>query len=138
MAEFAELVGLYRAKGLSEATARQVATELHEGDPLAAHLDAELGIDPDDLTNPVHAAISSAIAFSLGAIIPLLAILSPASLRVPLIAVLTVVGLALAGYVSARLGDADRGKAVARLVVGGVAAMAVTYGIGLLMGTTLA
>lgn len=137
-AEFAELVGLYRAKGLSEATARQVATELHAGDPLAAHLDAELGIDPDDLTNPVHAAISSAIAFSLGAIIPLLAILSPASLRVPLIAVLTVVGLALAGYVSARLGDADRGKAVGRLVVGGVAAMAVTYGIGLLMGTTLA
>lgn len=137
-AEYDELVGLYRTKGLSEATARQVATELHEADPLTAHLDAELGIDPDALTNPLHAAISSAIAFSLGAIIPLLAILAPASFRVPLIAVVTVVGLAIAGYVSARLGDADRGKAVRRLVVGGVAAMAVTYAIGLLMGTTVA
>lgn len=137
-AEFEELVGLYTAKGLSEDTARLVATELHAVDPLAAHLDAELGIDEDALTNPVHAAVSSAIAFTLGAVIPLLAILAPASLRVPTIAVLTMVGLALAGYVSARLGDADRGKAVRRLLLGGLAAMAATYGIGTILGTTIA
>ena len=136
-AEFEELVGLYTAKGLSEGTARQVATELHAVDPLAAHLDAELGIDQEDLTNPVHAAVSSAIAFTLGAIIPLLAILAPATLRVPMIVALTMVGLALAGYVSARLGDADRGKAVRRLLLGGLAAMAATYGIGSLLGTTV-
>lgn len=137
-AEFEELVGIYTAKGLSVETARQVATELHAGDPLAAHLDAELGIDAESLTNPVHAAVSSAVAFALGAVIPLLAVISPVSLRVPLITVLTLVGLALAGYVSARIGDADRGKAVRRLLLGGLAAMAVTYAIGLLLGTTVA
>ncbi|MDV8002140.1 VIT family protein [Rhodococcus sp. IEGM 1408] len=136
-AEFEELVGLYTAKGLSEDTARQVATELHAVDPLAAHLDAELGIDEESLTNPIHAAVSSAVAFTLGAVIPLLAILAPAALRVPTIAVLTLVGLALAGYVSARLGDADRGKAVRRLLLGGLAAMAATYGIGTILGTTV-
>ncbi|MEH6380403.1 MAG: VIT1/CCC1 transporter family protein, partial [Dietzia cercidiphylli] len=65
-------------------------------------------------------------------------ILAPASLRVPTIAVLTMVGLALAGYVSARLGDADRGKAVRRLLLGGLAAMAATYGIGSILGTAVA
>lgn len=137
-AEFDELVGLYTAKGLSEETARRVAKELHADDPLAAHLDAELGIDAESLTNPVSASISSAISFALGAVIPLLAVLAPATLRVPLIGVLTVVGLILAGYVSARLGDADPRPAVRRLVIGGVAAMTVTYGIGLLLGTSVA
>ncbi|MBB1016065.1 Predicted Fe2+/Mn2+ transporter, VIT1/CCC1 family [Dietzia kunjamensis subsp. schimae] len=137
-AEFDELVGLYTAKGLSEETARRVAEELHADDPLAAHLDAELGIDAESLTNPVTASISSAISFALGAVIPLLAVLAPATLRVPLIGVLTVVGLILAGYVSARLGDADPRPAVRRLVIGGVAAMTVTYGIGLLLGTSVA
>lgn len=136
-AEFDELVGLYTAKGLSEETARRVAEELHADDPLAAHLDAELGIDAESLTNPVTASISSAISFALGAVIPLLAVLAPATLRVPLIGVLTVVGLILAGYVSARLGDADPRPAVRRLVIGGVAAMTVTYGIGLLLGTSV-
>ena len=136
-AEFDELVGLYTAKGLSEETARRVAEELHADDPLAAHLDAELGIDAESLTNPVSASISSAISFALGAVIPLLAVLAPATLRVPLIGVLTVVGLILAGYVSARLGDADPRPAVRRLVIGGVAAMTVTYGIGLLLGTSV-
>ena len=137
-AEFDELVGLYTAKGLSEETARRVAEELHADDPLAAHLDAELGIDAESLTNPGSASISSAISFALGAVIPLLAVLAPATLRVPLIGVLTVVGLILAGYVSARLGDADPRPAVRRLVIGGVAAMTVTYGIGLLLGTSVA
>lgn len=137
-AEFEELVGLYTAKGLSQDTARLVATELHAVDPLAAHLDAELGISEDSLTNPVLAAVSSAIAFTLGAIIPLLAILAPVALRVPTIAVVTMIGLAIAGYVSARLGDADRGRAVRRLLLGGLAAMAATYLIGTLLGTSIA
>jgi len=134
-AEFDELVGLYRRKGLSDETAHQVATELHAHDALAAHLDAELGIDAEELTNPLHAAISSAIAFALGALIPLLAVLAPQGWRVPLIGLLTVVGLVLAGWVSARLGGARAGKAVLRLLVGGIAAMGVTYLIGTLLGT---
>lgn len=68
--EFDELVGIYRQRGLSEATARQVVTELHAHDALGAHLNAELGIEPDDLTNPWAAAIASAISFTIGAVLP--------------------------------------------------------------------
>ena len=107
-AEFEELVGLYRHKGLSSETARQVATELTEHDAFAAHVDAELGIDPDELTNPWHAAISSAIAFTVGAMLPMLAILlPPASVRIPITFVAVLLALAITGWVSARLGGAD-------------------------------
>ena len=76
-AEFNELVGLYEAKGLSPETARSVGEELTERDAFAAHIDIELGIDPDELTNPWHAAISSAVSFTVGAMLPLLATVSP-------------------------------------------------------------
>ena len=69
--ELEELTQLYRDRGLTESTARQVATELTAHDALSAHLEVELGIDQDDLVNPWHAAISSAIAFTLGALLPL-------------------------------------------------------------------
>jgi hypothetical protein len=65
-AELEELAGLYAAKGLSAETARVVARELTERDAFAAHIDVELGIDPDDLSNPWQAALSSAVAFTLG------------------------------------------------------------------------
>src|SRR5690242_2320294 len=65
--ELAELTALYQAKGLRPETARQVAAELTEHDALRAHLDAELNIDPDDLVNPLHAALASAVAFTVGA-----------------------------------------------------------------------
>src|SRR5664279_1463721 len=81
--EFAELVAMYQNKGLSQGTAQLVATELTEHDAFAAHVDIELGIDPDELANPWHAAYASAIAFTLGSILPLLAILlPPASVRI--------------------------------------------------------
>ena len=76
-AELAELTALYEAKGLSAATARTVAAELTARDPLAAHLDAELHIDPDDLAHPLQAAGASAASFISGALLPLLAILLP-------------------------------------------------------------
>jgi VIT1/CCC1 family predicted Fe2+/Mn2+ transporter len=75
--ELAELAALYEAKGLRPETARTVAVELTERDALAAHLDVELSIDPDNLTNPWQAAGASALAFVLGAVLPLLAILLP-------------------------------------------------------------
>ncbi|MFC7450464.1 VIT1/CCC1 transporter family protein [Rhodococcus daqingensis] len=129
--ELAELASLYEAKGLSPATARTVAEELTAHDAFAAHADAELGIDPDELTNPWQAAISSAISFTLGALLPLIAILvPPASYRVPVTFVAVLVALALTGSVSARLGGSPRGKAVLRVVFGGALAMIVTYGIG--------
>lgn len=136
--ELAELAELYRRKGLSTGTAAQVARELTEHDALAAHLDVELGIDPDDLQNPWHAALASAVAFTVGALLPLLAmVLASPALRVPVTAGAVVVALAVTGTVSARLGGARRRRAVLRLVVGGAAAMAVTFGIGYLLGVSV-
>lgn len=134
--ELAELAELYRQKGLSEDLARQVAHELTGHDALRAHLDIELGIDPDELTDPWRAAWASMTAFTLGALLPVLTILlfSP-GLRA--FVTVVAVGLALAGtgWTSARIGGAPPGPAVRRNVVGGVLAMAVTYAIGALVGS---
>ncbi len=133
--ELAELASLYEAKGLSPHVARTVAEELTERDALGAHLDIELGIDPDDLTNPWQAAGASGLAFTLGALLPLVAIeLPPPSGRVPVTFVAVVLALALTGWFSARLGQATVARAVARNVVGGALAMAVTYGVGTALG----
>jgi VIT1/CCC1 family predicted Fe2+/Mn2+ transporter len=133
--ELAELAALYEQRGLSSALAQQVAVELTEHDALAAHAEVELGIDPEALTNPWHAAWASMGAFTVGALLPLLAILlPPASGRIPLTAVSVVLALALTGWVSARLGGAPLRPAIVRNVGGGALAMAVTYGIGSLVG----
>lgn len=135
--ELDELAALYRAKGLSATTAQQVAEELTAKDAFAAHVDAELGIDPDALTNPWHAAGASAVAFVVGALLPLLAILlPPASARVAVTFAVVLLALAITGALSAAIGGAQRGPAVTRLVVGGALAMAVTYGVGQMVGTT--
>lgn len=133
--ELAELTAIYHAKGLSAETARQVAEELTAYDAFAAHAEAELGLNPDELTNPWHAAFSSAVAFTLGALLPLLAILlPPTAARIPVTMVAVLLALALTGSVSAWLGGSNRVRAVARVVLGGALAMAVTYGIGQLAG----
>jgi VIT1/CCC1 family predicted Fe2+/Mn2+ transporter len=136
--ELAELAGLYLAKGLSEDTARQVAIELTEHDALAAHAEAELGIDPDALTNPWHAAWASMLAFTVGALLPMLMILLPQHVRVPATAGSVAVALALTGFLSATFAGAVVHRAITRNVVGGVLAMAVTYGIGYLVGGNIA
>jgi len=134
--ELEELTQIYEGKGLSRELAEQVAHQLTEHDALGAHAEAELGIDPHDLTNPWHAAWASMIAFTLGALLPLLAVLLvPVTVRIPVTAAAVVVALVVTGWLSATLGDAPRVRAVARNVVGGVAAMLVTYGIGLVVGT---
>lgn len=134
-AELAELIALYEIKGLSPQTARTVAEELTAHDAFAAHIDVELGIDPDELTNPWQAAISSAMSFTIGALLPMLAILlPPPTHRIPVTFVGVLVALALTGWMSARLGGADPVRATKRVVIGGALAMAVTYGIGRAMG----
>jgi VIT1/CCC1 family predicted Fe2+/Mn2+ transporter len=136
--EQAELAGLYEAKGLSPATARAVAAELTARDPLAAHLDAELNLDPDDLVSPAQAALASALSFTLGAVLPLLAILlPPPGARVPVTVAAVLVALGLAGWAGARLGGSAPGRAVTRVVLGGAAGLAVTYAVGQLFGTAL-
>jgi VIT1/CCC1 family predicted Fe2+/Mn2+ transporter len=132
--ELAELAGLYLAKGLSEDTARQVAIELTEHDALAAHAEAELGIDPDALTNPWHAAWASMLAFTVGALLPMLMILLPQDWRIGATAVSVAIALALTGFLTARFAEANVRRAVLRNIAGGVLAMAVTYVIGDLVG----
>ena len=136
--ELAELTELYRARGLSPETAERVAVELTAHDALAAHLEVELGIDQEDLTNPWHAALSSAVAFVLGALLPLLAILlPPPEWRVPATFIAVLIALAITGTVSAALGGAKKLRATTRLVVGGALALAVTWLLGVLLGTTV-
>jgi VIT1/CCC1 family predicted Fe2+/Mn2+ transporter len=136
--ELAELTALYEAKGLSAATARTVAAELTAHDPLAAHLDAELHIDPDDLAHPIQAAAASAASFISGALLPLLAILlPPAALRVPVTFVAVLIALGLAGALSARVGGSNPRRAVLRVVLGGALGLTLTWGIGHLFGTAI-
>jgi len=135
--ELEELAAIYQAKGLTEATARTVALELTEHDALGAHLEAELKIDEASVASAWHAAFASAIAFTVGAVLPLLAILlPPAEIRIPLTFVAVVIALAITGTLSARIGGSSKRKATLRLVIGGALAMAFTYGVGLLLGTT--
>jgi VIT1/CCC1 family predicted Fe2+/Mn2+ transporter len=137
-AELEELAGLYEAKGLSPELALEVAEQLTAHDALAAHAEVELGIDPENFTNPWHAAWASMVAFTLGAVLPLVAIILPgAGWRVPVTVVAVVAALAGTGWVSAHLGDADARRATVRVVIGGLVAMAVTYAIGSLVGTQL-
>lgn len=129
--ELEELICIYEDKGLSRETATRVAKELTAKDPMKAHFDAELGIDPNELTSPWHAALASCVAFLSGAIIPLLAVLvPPASIRIPFAFVSVIIALILTGTISAKIGKANVSKAVFRVVVGGALAMVVTYGIG--------
>lgn len=136
--ELAELAAIYEAKGLSAATARRVADELTANDALAAHLDAELHIDPNDLANPVQAATASASSFTAGALLPLLAILlPPTAWRVPTTFVAVLLALGLTGAWSARISGGDRRRAVLRVVIGGAVGLALTYAIGRAFGTAI-
>lgn len=133
--ELEELTGLYQAKGLSRSTAEVVAKELTAHDAFAAHLEAELHINPKELANPWHAAIASAASFFAGAALPMLAItLPPAEWRIPVTFIAVIVALAITGSISAQVGEANKTKAVVRVVLGGAFAMAVTFGIGKLFG----
>jgi vacuolar iron transporter family protein len=120
--ELAELTVIFEAKGLSPQTAAQVAEELTAHDAFAAHVDAELNIDPEDLANPWQAAAASAASFITGALLPLLAILlPPVAWRVPVTFVAVLVALGLAGALSARIGGSNVCRAVLRVVIGGAA-----------------
>jgi len=136
--ELAELAGLYEAKGLSPQTARLVADELTAHDALGAHLEVELHIGTEELSNPWHAAFASALAFTVGAILPLLAVLlPPPEWRVPATFLSVGVALIITGWVSSYLGDSPRLRAILRVLIGGLLALGVTYAIGGLLGTSV-
>lgn len=134
-AELQELTTIYEKKGLSKATAEVVAKELTAHDAFGAHVDAELGINPDELTNPWHAAYASALAFFCGGIVPLIVIvLLPSSVRIFLTFVAVFFALIVIGVLSAKAGKANKTTATIRVVIGGILAMIVTFGIGKIFG----
>jgi len=133
--ELKELTDIYVDRGVTPDVAALVARDLTARDPLRAHAEAELGIDPDDLTNPWLAAVSSLVSFSVGAAIPLIAILLPLSQAVLICVLAVALALAITGLVSAHLGGAPKVRAVLRNIGMGLLTMAVTYGVGRLFGT---
>lgn len=137
--ELQELTDAYIAKGLTASTAGRVAQELTKNDVVKAHLEVEFGLSEDDLTNPWQAAYASAISFTLGGLIPLIAILAtPSSVRVGITFTAVMVALAITGYVSALIGGAPTKRATIRVIIGGATAMIVTYGIGVIFGVSVA
>jgi VIT1/CCC1 family predicted Fe2+/Mn2+ transporter len=134
--ELDELTSLYEARGLTPETARRVAEELTAKDALRAHLQAELNIDPDDIVNPWHATIASAIAFTIGGVLPFVAILTPEPIRLPLTFGVVLVALAVTGGLGARLGGSPWMRGTVRVLIGGILALGATFLIGFLLNTT--
>jgi VIT1/CCC1 family predicted Fe2+/Mn2+ transporter len=133
-----ELAGIYEDKGLSAELAAEVASELTRKDAFRAHAEAELQIDPDNLTSPWQAAWASLVSFALGALVPVLAITTPpTSWRVWTCVVAVLAGLVVTGVVSARLGGGEPRRAVARNVLVGALTMVITYYTGVLFGVTV-
>lgn len=133
--ELAELAWIYERRGLDEKLAVQVAEQLHAHDAVGAHARDELGIDHEALARPVQAAVASAIAFSLGAAVPIFAaVFSSESAGGWAITICSLIALAISGAVGAFVGGGHRLIASARVFVGGGLAMAVTYFIGHIIG----
>lgn len=136
--ELAELTALFQAKGLSSATAHQVARELTDHNALSAHLEAELGIDPAEPTRPSQAAAASATSFLAGGLLPLLAILLPPTpWRITTTAAAVLSALALTATFSARVSGANLPRVLLRVLLGGAIGMAITFTIGHTFGTAL-
>ena len=133
-----ELAGIYERRGLPSALAREVAVALSENDALEAHARDELGLEEERRARPLQAAWTSALSFSLGAVLPVLAIgLAPSGIRIVVCVVVTLAALVLLGYLGAHLGGAGRLRAALRVLAWGTVAMAITSGIGAVVGSAV-
>jgi len=136
--EHRELAAIYVQRGLDPALARQVADQLMKHDALGAHARDELGISESLSARPVQAALASAGTFAVGAALPLLAaFLGPGAHVVPVVAGTSLVFLALLGGVAAVAGGANPAAGAARVTFWGALAMALTAGVGALIGTAV-
>ncbi len=136
--ELRELARIYERRGLDPDLARRVATAMHAHDALDAHVRDELGIVPEAMARPAQASVVSATSFAVGAAVPLVVgLLSGRDVRIALIAVATLVGLAGLGATGSRLGGAPARRGALRVAVGGAIAMAVTALIGRLVGIAI-
>ena len=130
--ELEELAAIYENRGLSKELALQVAVAFTEKDVIRAHARDELGIDIDDLANPLQASLASAFAFCVGAGIPLLAasFIHNEGMRIMSLVLSSTAALTSFGALGAFLGGANLFKGAARVIIGGWLAMGITYGIG--------
>ena len=136
--ELKELAMIYQKRGLEKALAIQVARQLSEHDRLGAHMKDELGIDQHSRAQPLQAAWISAVSFATFSLVPILTLLaSPPALRMPAIAAVGLLSLATLGAFGGHLGGAPLGPAALRVTIGGALAMAVTAGIGRLLGVSV-
>ena len=129
--EFLELVQIYMQRGLSEDLAKQVAEQMHNHDALETHMRDELGQFEHTKARPVQAAVASGISFTMGGLIPFAGFHLPLINSDPIrIFLVTVFGLAIAGYLSARTAGTHLVRATLRVVIGGVIGMIITGVIG--------
>ena len=136
--ELDELAREYMKQGVSQKLARQVASELTQKDALRAHLRMHFNLDPDDINNPWHAAIASLLAFTAGGIVPFVTIVfTPHAWRIPSTVIAVIFALFVVGFLSAHAGNASKGRAITRVVFGGLMAMVITYLVGVLFGTAV-
>ena len=136
--ELDELTENYVQRGVTRDLARQVARQLSAGDALKAHARDELGISDITTARPVQAALASAAAFSVGAAMPLLmVVVSPAGILVAVVSAASLAFLAVLGAIGAKAGGADVLRATVRVTFWGALAMALTAGIGKLVGTVV-
>ncbi len=133
-----ELAQIYVARGVAPELARQVADQLMAKDALGAHAHDELGISEMTTARPIQAALTSAATFAVGAALPLLmVIVSPANLLVWTVSVASLLFLALLGAIGAKAGGANVARATLRVTFWGAFAMALTAGIGAVVGTAV-
>ena len=134
--ELVELAEIYERRGLTPELASEVAEALSQRGALEAHARDELGLDEQRLARPFQAAWTSALSFTAGAALPLVAVgVLSQSLRVGGTVAVSLLALGSLGDLGARLGGAPKRRASIRIVVWGAVAMAITAGIGVLVGT---
>lgn len=129
--ELEELTQIYEQRGLSRETAEKVAKELHEHDALGAHLRDELGQHEATKARPLQAAFASALSFTAGGLIPLIGALAPSlGAKAFSIVGITMVGLVIAGVISAKTAGSSVAKTTSRILFGGILGMAITAVVG--------
>ena len=129
-----ELAAIYVSRGLAPDLARKVADGLMASDALGAHARDELGLAAI-LARPVQAAVYSALSFTAGAFLPILAcVLVPNGARTLAVVVSALFALVALGIAGARAGGAPMLRAAFRVGVGGGLAMAVTAAVGHVVG----
>lgn len=132
--ELEELTELYIGRGVEPTTARAVAEQMTAHDALTTHLREELGQHDFSKARPMQAALASAASFTIGGLVPFLGGLWPSDSRVLGVVVVTVIGLIVAGVLSARAAGCGLLRPTFRVLFGGVLAMAITFAVGMVFG----